>query len=150
MSGQGRPGAGPMRGPGGGGPSSGMGIPVEKSMNFGPSAKRLAGQLKPERLWLVLTTTLAVVSVTLSVIGPRILGESTNVILGGVVGQSLPTGATVAQFLAGLRSAGQSQQADLLGEMNFTPGIGIDFDLLRDILLLVLTLHVFSSFFGWL
>ena len=111
MSGQGRPGAGPMRGPGGGGPLGGMGIPVEKSRNFGPSAKRLAGRLKPERLWLMVTTTLAVVSVTLSVIGPRMLGEATNVIFGGV---------------------------------------GIDFPLLRDILLLVLTLYVLSSFFGWL
>ena len=151
MSGQGRPGGGPMRGPGGGGgPMGGMGIPVEKSMNFGPSAKRLAGRLKPERLWLVVTTALAVVSVTLSVIGPRILGEATNVIFGGVVGQSLSAGQTEEQFVAGLRSAGQGQQADLLSGMTFTPGTGIDFALLGDILLLVLTLYVFSSLFGWL
>jgi ATP-binding cassette subfamily B multidrug efflux pump len=150
MSGQGRPGAGPMRGPGGGGPMGGMGVPVEKSMNFGPSAKRLAGRLRPESLWLVVTTALAVVSVTLSVIGPRILGEATNVIFGGVVGQSLPAGQSEEQFIAGLRAAGQSQQADLLSGMNFTPGAGIDFALLGNILLVVLGLYVFSSLFGWL
>ncbi len=150
MSGQGRPGGGPMRGPGGGGPMGGMGMPVEKSMNFGPSAKRLAGRLKPERLWIVVTTALAVISVTLSVVGPRILGEATNVIFGGVVGQSLPAGATEDQFIAGLRAAGQTQQADLLSGMTFVPGTGIDFALLGRILMLVLALYVFSSLFGWL
>src|SRR2546421_6508452 len=70
----------PAGGPGRGGPFAGMNIPAEKPMNFWPSAKRLLGTLRPERLWLVLVLVLAVGSVTFSVIGPRLLGEGTNLI----------------------------------------------------------------------
>ena len=63
-------------------------------MNFWPSAKRLLGQLRPERLWLVLVLMLAVVSVTFSVIGPRLLGEGTNLIFAGVVSKQLPAGVS--------------------------------------------------------
>ena len=66
----------PRGGPGHGGPFAGMNIPAEKAMNFWPSAKRLLGELRPERIWLTLVLALAVVSVTLSVIGPRLLGEA--------------------------------------------------------------------------
>ena len=40
----------PAGGPGRGGPFAGMNIPAEKAMNFWPSAKRLLGELRPERL----------------------------------------------------------------------------------------------------
>ena len=53
-------------GPGRGGPFGGMNIPAEKAMNFWPSARRLLGTLRPERLWLVLVLALGVASVTLS------------------------------------------------------------------------------------
>ena len=52
----------PAGGPGRGGPFAGMNIPAEKSMNFGPSAQRLLGELRPERLWLMLVLVLAVVA----------------------------------------------------------------------------------------
>src|SRR6188472_4645295 len=79
----------PAGGPGRGGPFAGMNIPAEKAMNFGPSARRLLGELRPERLWLTLVLMLAVVSVTFSVIGPRLLGEGTNLIFAGVVSKQL-------------------------------------------------------------
>ncbi|MDQ1527625.1 MAG: ATP-binding cassette, subfamily multidrug efflux pump [Microbacteriaceae bacterium] len=79
----------PMRrGPGGGGPFGGAGMPVEKSMNFGPSAKRLVARLRPEWLGLLGVGLLAIISVTFSVIGPRLLGNGTNLIYAGVVSKS--------------------------------------------------------------
>ena len=93
-------------------------------MNFWPSAKRLLGQLRPERLWLVLVLMLAVVSVTFSVIGPRLLGEGTNLIFAGVVSKQLPAGVSQDQVIAQLRAAGQTQQADMLSAMTLTPGRG--------------------------
>ena len=67
----GRPGAGPglaacgfrrpRAAPAAGGPFAGMNIPAEKAMNFWPSARRLLGELRPERLWLTLVLVLAVV-----------------------------------------------------------------------------------------
>lgn len=140
----------PRGGPGHGGPFAGMNVPAEKAMNFGPSAKRLLGQLRPERLWLVLVLMLAVVSVAFSVIGPRLLGEGTNLIFAGVVSKELPAGASQEQLIAQLRAAGETQQADMLSAMTLTPGEGIDFAALATVLLWALVLYVLASGFMWM
>jgi len=72
------------RGPGGGGPFGGMQGPAEKALNFGPSAKRLAARLAPERGMIVLVVLFGVISVVLSVLGPKILGEGTTLIFKAV------------------------------------------------------------------
>jgi len=72
------------RGPGGGGPFGGMQGPAEKALNFGPSAKRLAARLAPERGMIVLVVLFGVISVVLSVLGPKILGEATTLIFKAV------------------------------------------------------------------
>ncbi|MCZ9883321.1 ABC transporter ATP-binding protein/permease [Arthrobacter sp. B2a2-09] len=137
-------------GPGRGGPFAGMSIPAEKAMNFLPSAKRLLGTLRPERMWLTLVLFLAVASVTLSVIGPRLLGQGTNLIFAGVVSKQLPAGVSKEQIIEGLRASGQGSKADMLKGMDLTPGIGIDFGALSSILLWVLVLYVLASAFGWI
>jgi ATP-binding cassette subfamily B protein len=58
--------------------------PAEKAMNFGPSAKRLLGRLIPERVMIIGVVLLGVVSVTLSVLGPKILGNATTIIYTGI------------------------------------------------------------------
>jgi ATP-binding cassette subfamily B protein len=137
-------------GPGRGGPFAGMSIPAEKASNFGASARRLLGTLRPERFWLTLVVVFAVVSVTLSVIGPRLLGEGTNLIFAGVVSKQLPAGVSKAQVIAGLRASGENNKADMLSAMNLTPGVGIDFGALSSVLLWVLALYVLASAFGWM
>jgi ATP-binding cassette subfamily B protein len=131
------------RGPGGGGPFGGAGMPVEKSMNFGPSAKRLIGRLRPEAIAIAFVTLLTIVSVTFSVLGPKLLGNGTNIIVAGFVSKGLPAGATQAQVIAGLRAKGQDQMADLLGGMHLTPA-------LSSVLFWVLALYVLASVFSWL
>jgi ATP-binding cassette subfamily B multidrug efflux pump len=74
------PPAGQRRGPGGGGPFGGMGMPAEKSQNFLPSGKRLLGRLRPDRMALTVVIGLGVVSVALNVVGPKILGQATTLI----------------------------------------------------------------------
>lgn len=139
----------PARPPRGGGPFGGAGMPAEKSMNFGPSAKRLLKRLKREWLPLVAVTVLAVISVTFSVIGPRILGDATNIIFEGAISATLPAGATHEQIVDGLRADGQTQQADMLASMNLDPGSGIDFGALSRVLLLVLAIYALAFLFGW-
>jgi len=140
----------PARGPGGGGPFGQMGMPVEKAMSFGPSAKRLFARLQPERGKVGLVVALGVISVVLSVIGPKLLGSATNIIFEGVISSSLPPGTTKAQAIAGLEAAGDTQRADLLRGMNLDPGNGIDFASLSMVLGIVLLLYVFASVFGFL
>ncbi|MFB9653779.1 ABC transporter ATP-binding protein [Pseudarthrobacter oxydans] len=139
----------PAGGPGRGGPFAGMNVPAEKAMNFWPSAKRLLGKLRPERAWLLLVFVTAVAGVALSVIGPRLLGEGTNLIFAGVVSRELPAGESKEQLIAQLRASGEGQRADMLSAMDLVPGQGIDFAALGNVLTWALVLYVLSSAFMW-
>ena len=61
------------------------GMPTEKSKDFKNSTRRLFARLQPQRGGLIAVLVLAVGSVTLSVLGPRILGHATNIIVDGVI-----------------------------------------------------------------
>ncbi|BDZ60294.1 fatty acid ABC transporter ATP-binding/permease protein [Demequina sediminis] len=63
----------------------GIGAPVEKPSNFGPSAARLARLLGPERWLVIAVIVLGAGSVALSVVGPKILGNATTVIFEGFI-----------------------------------------------------------------
>src|SRR5215203_5280805 len=65
------------------------GMPRERSKDFKNSSRRLLARLRPERLGVAAVLLFAVGSVTLLVIGPRILGAATNVIVDGI---SSPSG----------------------------------------------------------
>ena len=82
-------------------------------------------------------------------IGPKILGNATNIIFEGVIGKQLPAGVTQDQVVAALRAAGDEGQANLIAGMNVVPGQGIDFDQLAQVLLLVLVLYVVASLAMW-
>ncbi|MBC7551803.1 MAG: ABC transporter ATP-binding protein [Cellulomonas sp.] len=126
------------------------GMPAEKSMDFRGSGRRLLGVLRPERAKVAGVMSLAVVSVALVVLGPKILGTATNIIFEGVIGRQLPAGITQQQAIDSARAQGQDTFADLLGGMDVVPGAGIDFERLGRILLVVLVIYVGSFVFGWL
>jgi ATP-binding cassette subfamily B multidrug efflux pump len=149
QAGAGRPamgGPGARRGPG----MMGMGMGTgEKSKNFRVAFGRLLGRLRPEAPLIVLVIGLAVVSVFFAILGPKILGEATNVIFNGVIGAQIPAGVTQEQAVAGLRAAGQNQQADMLASMTVVPGQGVDFGELARILALLTGVYLLSSLFAW-
>lgn len=67
------------------GPRMGMAtMPVEKSKDFRNSTLRLISWLRPERLRMILVLSFAVLSVVMSVVGPKLLGNATNLIITGV------------------------------------------------------------------
>jgi len=138
------------RGPGGGGPFGGMQGPVEKSMNFGPSAKRLASRLRPESWGIAAVTLLAVVSVVFAVLGPKLLGNAINLVFAGAISLQFPKGMTQQQVIDSLRAGHQNQLADLVGGTTFTPGAGIDFTAVGGVLMWVLALYILSSVFSYL
>ncbi|GAA3539744.1 ABC transporter ATP-binding protein [Kribbella ginsengisoli] len=126
------------------------GIPGDKSMNFVPSAKRLLRRLRPHRLQVGGVILLAIASVGLSVIGPKILGRATDIIFAGAIGKLLPKEQTKQQLIDQLRASGDNRKADLLGGIDLIPGVGIDFDALRNVLMLVLALYVGSFLLSWM
>ena len=97
----------------GGGPFGGPQLPAQKAMQFGPSAKRLMGRLRPEAWPVVLVTVLAIVGVVFAVLAPKILGQGTNIIFEGFISSQLPAGTTKDQVIAGLRAQGNDQQVGL-------------------------------------
>ncbi|MGX4656657.1 ABC transporter ATP-binding protein [Micromonospora sp. SCSIO 07396] len=133
----------------GGPPWMSAGMPAEKSMNFGPSARRLLGRLRPHRVTLTGIIALAVTSVGFGVIGPKILGHATDIIFAGVIGRQLPAGSTVDQAVSGMRAAGNDNLADMVARMDVVPGAGIDFDALGRTLLFALGLYVVASLLMW-
>jgi ATP-binding cassette, subfamily B, multidrug efflux pump len=60
-----------------------LGVPTEKSKDFGTSSRRLLRRMHPERARLTVVLVAAVVSVVCVVIGPRLLGHATNEIFEG-------------------------------------------------------------------
>ncbi|HEX3621525.1 MAG TPA: ABC transporter ATP-binding protein [Acidimicrobiales bacterium] len=62
-----------------------IGMPLERSANFRQSMRRLIAMLRDERLGVIVVTVLALVSVFLSVLGPRILGQATDIIFKGLL-----------------------------------------------------------------
>ncbi|WHT23558.1 ABC transporter ATP-binding protein [Crossiella sp. CA-258035] len=92
-----------------------------KAKTFKPSAKRLFGRMRPERLRLWLVLALGVTSVAFSVAGPKILGQATDIIFNGVL-------------------------ARLRGDA----GAHIDFEALAVVLAWVLGLYLVASLFGYL
>ncbi len=142
------PAAGRMRGSGPQWMSAGM--PAEKAMRFGPSAKRLIGRLSPYRPQLALVIGLALVSVTLAVTGPKILGRATDIIFAGVIGKRIPPGLTLDQAVEQARRTGNGRFADLLARMDVVPGMGVDFSRLARVLVLALAVYVCASVLAWL
>jgi len=144
-----RPGGpgGPRRG--GPGMMGMIGMPAEKPRNFRDSFGRLAGRLRPEAPLIALVLVFAVVSVALSVIGPKILGNAINDIFAGFLSKQIPVGVSQDQVIAGLRAQGQNQQADMLSTIHLTPGQGVDFGALGQVLLVLAGVYVVSSVFAW-
>jgi ATP-binding cassette, subfamily B, multidrug efflux pump len=95
----------PKRGPGPGqqmaGPARFMGgMSTEKALDFKGSSRRLLAMLRPYRLLVITALTLAVSSVTLAVLGPRMLGEAINVVFFGFESRHGVDFHHVAQILA--------------------------------------------------
>ncbi|MEU2154185.1 ABC transporter ATP-binding protein [Streptomyces sp. NPDC019396] len=128
-----------MAGPGGRMMMPGSG---ERSMDFKGSGKRLLAQLAPERgtLWTMLAA--GVLSVAAAVVGPKILGQATDLVFAGVVGREIPGGTSKEQALDALRARGEGGLADMLSGVDFTPGEGIDFSAVGHVLLVALAVYV--------
>jgi ATP-binding cassette, subfamily B, multidrug efflux pump len=134
-----------------GGPAARMmagAMPTEKLQDFKGSTKRLLGLMKPQRLLVAVVLLFGVASVTLSVLGPKLLGSATDIIFSGFVGKLLPAGMSKAQAIAQLRAQGDNGKADLLSSTDAVPGQGIDFTRLGHLLAWVVVVYVFAWVFG--
>ncbi|MGD1011169.1 MAG: ABC transporter ATP-binding protein [Acidimicrobiales bacterium] len=124
-------------------------MPVERPKDFRGSVRRLGARLRPERVRLALVVVMASAGVAFTVFGPKILGEATNVLFNGVIGKRLPVGVTKLQAETVLRSRGQGQLADMIRGMNLTPGVGVNFGHLGELLGLAALVYLFGAVLNW-
>jgi ATP-binding cassette, subfamily B, multidrug efflux pump len=66
------------------GPLRAIGMPAEKSKDFGGSTKRLLARMRVERVRAIAVLCFALVSVTLTVMGPKLLGHGTDLIFDAI------------------------------------------------------------------
>ncbi|MEU6222822.1 ABC transporter ATP-binding protein [Streptomyces sp. NPDC047042] len=121
------------------------GGPDQHSLDFKESGKRLLSQFRPERATMYVMLCAVFVSVGLSVVGPKILGRATDLVFSGIVGRQFESGSTKAEVLASMREHGQGGMADMLSGTDFTPGKGIDFDAVGEVLGIALVVFVFAG-----
>ena len=134
-----------MRGP------MGMNMgPPQKAKTFSASFRRLIRRLAPERTLALAVITCSVISVVLTVSGPKILARGTDIIFRGFFGMKLPANQTHAQAVAALEASGNHRVATIVEAMDVQPGQGIDFAALARVLVFVLALYVGASLFMWL
>jgi ATP-binding cassette subfamily B multidrug efflux pump len=142
-------GPGRRRGPMGGPMGHGMMMPVEKAQNFGKTLRRFLGELKPERKWIGLVVVVAFFSTAGQVFGPKILATAMDQLMAGLIGKMFPAGMSQEQAVA-LAREHAPQQASMLASYQFTPGVGVDFGALAQILLALVALYVMASVFSWM
>ncbi|HET8602681.1 MAG TPA: ABC transporter ATP-binding protein [Marmoricola sp.] len=139
-------GPGPGRGPFGGG------MVGQKASHFKPSAQRLVRRMAPEKHKAFAVVALALGSVTLTALGPRILGHATDLIFGGLVGRMLDRrfpGQSQSEVVRLLREHGQGKVADMVsGIQRLTDGV--DFTAVAHVLLLVLGVYVVAALLSYL
>ncbi|MCX5533725.1 ABC transporter ATP-binding protein/permease [Streptomyces sp. NBC_00006] len=121
------------------------GAPGSRSMDFKGSGKRLLKRLAAHRTAVIGVLVSVVISVGLSVVGPKILGHATDLLFGGIIGGQMPAGQTKEQVLDGLRAKGDGGMADMLGGVDFTPGQGVDFGAIGEVLLLGLAVFAVAG-----
>ena len=103
-----------------GGPRKGGKGPVEKAKDFKGTMKNLFEYLKPYRLSMLVVIIFAIGSATFSIVGPKVLGKATTKIFEGLMN----------------KVSGNS--------------IGMDFDYIGKILLILLGLYVISAIFSYI
>jgi len=140
----------------------------EKARDFKATMRSLGGYLKPysKKIWLVIV--FAIVSTIFSIVGPKLLGRMTNTIVDGYVqttaydqvtaklppGQKLAPGTTGAFLIANMPEAARSQLPDgaleKLGNVDLSQRPTYNYDTLRSIAYLLLTLYLLSSAFSYI
>lgn len=113
------------------------------------SLKRLMGYLLSEKLKVVLMLLCGAASVFLIVLGPKIMGQGTNVLFAGILGKMLlaagvPVGTPTDQIVKALQAQGQGSLASMVSTMDVTVGQGIDWNWFAIILVITAAVYLVS------
>jgi len=122
----------------------------EKAKDFKGTLKRLMTYLKPQAFPMLLVIIFTIISVTFTILSPKMMGRATNKLFEGIISKNLPAGTTKDQVIQMLKLRGENQFADMISAMDITPGKGVDFNALLHLLLTLLVIYILAAFFQWL
>ena len=124
-------------------------MPIERPKNFRGTIRRLGRRLRPEAIRIASVIAMGSASVVFTVFGPKILGNATDVLFNGVIGKRLPTGMSKQQAIAILRARGEGQLADMIRGMSLTPGVGVNFGHLGELLGFAGLVYLLGATLNW-
>ena len=75
--------------------------------------------------------------------------SATDVLFNGVVGKRLPAGMTKQEAIAVLRARGEGQLAEMIRGMSLTPGRGVDFGHLGELLGFAALVYLLGAVLNW-
>ncbi|MGR6316972.1 ABC transporter ATP-binding protein [Micromonospora soli] len=133
--------------PPGGSPSGGGGQRGGRATagDFSGTTRRLLSMLAPERWLMAGSLLVCAASVTLSVLGPKVLGRATDLIFADFVAGRLPAGQTTAEAAELLRARGHRAQADAMTAAHAVPGQGVEFTRIRNVLILAAAVYLVAA-----
>ncbi len=155
------------RGFGGFGPPP-TGAPAEKARDFKGTIKKLVQHLKPYTWQLVVVLVFVIASTAFAIASPKIMGHATNQIVDDYVamkaydaitsklpeGVQLPKGTTGADVINRMPESERSQipegQLSTIKSLDLSARPTFHFDAIRDIVLLLLGLYLFSALFSYI
>ncbi len=143
------PGPRPGAGPGFMGGRPGAGMPVSKPKDFRGAFRRLIDLLRPDRWKVAFVVAMGLIGVAFNVVGPKLLGNATQLVFEGAVGKQLTPGVSKTQAVQALRDSGQDRLADMVSGLDLIPGVGVDFGVLGRALGVVVLIYVLGALFMW-
>ena len=159
-------GFGPMGGPGGG--PGGVTRGGEKAKNFGATMRQLINYMRPYLARVIAVILFAIASTAFAIVGPKILGRMTNVIVDGYIqttaykqftaglpaGYKVPAGTTGADFIEQMPTAVRAKiPAESLGtlmNLDLSQAPTYDYTKLARYGTILLVLYSLSMLFGYL
>ena len=103
--------------------------------------RRLVAYVVQDKIRTATVLVAAALATTTMVLGPKIMGQATNVLFEGVISKMLPAGMTKEQAIEMMKANGMDSMVDMVSTMDIHPGSGVDFQ--RVALILGLTAGVF-------
>ena len=149
----------------GGGP---IGAPSEKARDFKGTIKKLASHLKPYWWQMTVVLVFVIASTAFAIASPKIMGHATNQIVDDYInmkaydtitsklpdGVKLPKGTTGADIISQMPESELSRipsnQLDSIKSLDLTTRPSFHFDAIRDIVILLLGLYLFSALFSYI
>lgn len=111
---------------------------------------RLVRYILADKLRCALVLLAAALATTTMVLGPKIMGQATNVLFEGVISKMLPAGMSKAQAIEMMKANGMGSMVDMVQSMDIHPGSGVDFGRVAMILGITACVFLCTVLLRWL